>query len=139
MNILKQCCYLLLICFIGEAVALLRPVPLPASIISMVLLFLLLLTGWFRETQIREVSDFLLGNMAVLFIPAGVSIINYFDEIRSVWPALLAIILISTIVTFLVTAFTTQLMIRFMARRGRSYAAPEAGVSEPAGSKREEM
>ncbi|MBU9738772.1 CidA/LrgA family protein [Diplocloster agilis] len=139
MNILKQCFYLLLICFIGEAVALLLPVPLPASIISMVLLFLLLLTGWFRETQIREVSDFLLGNMAVLFIPAGVSIINYFDEIRSVWPALLAIILISTIVTFLVTAFTTQLMIRFMARRGRSYAAPEAGVSEPAGSKREEM
>lgn len=139
MNILKQCFYLLLICFIGEAVALLLPVPLPASIISMVLLFLLLLTGWFRETQIREVSDFLLGNMAVLFIPAGVSIINYFDEIMSVWPALLAIILISTIVTFLVTAFTTQLMIRFMARRGRSYAAPEAGVSEPAGSKREEM
>ena len=139
MNILKQCFYLLLICFIGEAVALLLPVPLPASIISMVLLFLLLLTGWFRETQIREVSDFLLGNMAVLFIPAGVSIINYFDEIRSVWPALLAIILISTIVTFLVTAFTTQLMIRCMARRGRSYAAPEAGVSEPAGSKREEM
>ena len=117
MNILKQCFYLLLICFIGEAVALVLPVPFPASILSMLLLFLLLLFGWCKEKQIREVSDFLLGNMAVLFIPAGVSIINYFDEIRNVWPALLAIILISTIVTFLVTAFTTQLMIRFMARR----------------------
>lgn len=117
MNILKQCFYLLLICFIGEAVALVLPIPFPASILSMILLFLLLLFGWCKEKQIREVSDFLLGNMAVLFIPAGVSIINYFDEIRNVWPALLAIILISTIVTFLVTAFTTQLMIRLMARR----------------------
>ncbi|WP_343249538.1 CidA/LrgA family protein [Diplocloster hominis] len=117
MNILKQCFYLLLICFIGEAVALVLPIPFPASILSMILLFLLLLFGWCKEKQIREVSDFLLGNMAVLFIPAGVSIINYFDEIRNVWPALLAIILISTIVTFLVTAFTTQLMIRLTARR----------------------
>ena len=117
MNLLKQCFYLLLICFIGEAFALVLPIRFPASIISMVLLFILLLFGWCKEKQIREVSDFLLANMAVLFIPAGVSIINYFDDIRNVWPALLAIIIISTIVTFLVTAFTTQLMIRLMARR----------------------
>ena len=104
-------------CIRDRAFALVLPIRFPASIISMVLLFILLLFGWCKEKQIREVSDFLLANMAVLFIPAGVSIINYFDDIRNVWPALLAIIIISTIVTFLVTAFTTQLMIRLMARR----------------------
>ena len=32
MNILKQCFYLLLICFIGEAFALVLPIRFPASI-----------------------------------------------------------------------------------------------------------
>ena len=33
--------------------------------------------------HVQEKADFLLSNMAFFFVPAGVSIINYFDELKS--------------------------------------------------------
>ena len=72
MNVLTQLAILLLICFVGEGVALLLPIAFPSSVISMILLFLLLLTGALKLRQIEDAADFLTKNMAFFFIPAGV-------------------------------------------------------------------
>ena len=45
MKLLKQLLLLLLICFVGEVIALLLPISFPSSVISMLILFILLLTG----------------------------------------------------------------------------------------------
>ena len=48
--------------------------------------------------------------MAFFFVPAGVSIINYFDILKSTVLQLLVICVVSTIVTFAVTAYVVTLM-----------------------------
>lgn len=65
----------------------------------MVLLLLLLASGLLRVEHIQEKADFLLANMAFFFLPAGVSIMNYFDLLRSSAVALVVICLVTTVVT----------------------------------------
>ena len=50
----------------------------------------------------------------IFFVPAGVSIINYFDELKSTAVQLIIICIISTVVTFAVTAYSVMLTVRLM-------------------------
>ena len=65
----------------------------------------------------QEKADFLLGNMAFFFVPAGVSIINYFDILKSTVLQLLVICVVSTIVTFAVTAYVVTLTVKLMEKK----------------------
>ena len=93
------------------------PFAFPASVIGMILLFICLLAGVLKIEHIQEKADFLLENMAFFFVPAGVSIINYFDVLKSTWIQLVIICVTSTVVTFVVTAWSVRLTIRWMERR----------------------
>ena len=70
-----------------------------------------------KEETIKDVADFLLGNMAFFFVPAGVSIINYFDILKSTVLQLLVICVVSTIVTFAVTAYVVTLTVKLMEKK----------------------
>ena len=100
------------------------PFSFPASVIGMVLLLICLLTGFLKIEHVQEKADFLLSNMAFFFVPAGVSIINYFDELKSTAAQLILICIISTVVTFAVTAysvvFTVHLMKKWKDRREKA-------------------
>ena len=105
------------VCLLCEGVVSLLPFPFPASVIGMVLLLILLLVQCLKVDHIREKSDFLLSNMAFFFIPAGVSIINYFDLLAGSLVPLLIICLASTLLTFAVTAYTVRLTRYLINRR----------------------
>ncbi len=97
------------VCWAGEGLASL--LPLPGSVISMILLFLLLLVRLLKPAHIAEKSSFLLKNMAFFFIPAGVAIM---ESIGILWENLLpflTICVVSMIVTFAATAYTVRLVI----------------------------
>lgn len=117
MKIIYQIAVIFSICWVGQAVEELVPFPLPASVISMVLLFVLLLTGIIKMEHIREKSDFLLSNMAFFFIPAGVSVINYFDVLKNSLIPLLIICFASTILTFAATAYSIKATLYLMKKR----------------------
>ena len=118
MKILLQIAAVFGICWVGEGLA--KLLPLPGSVISMILLLILLLTGLLKPHHIREKSDFLLQNMAFFFIPAGVGILENFDQLKAnlllevfgiLWENLLpflAICILSTFLTFAVTAYTVK-------------------------------
>ena len=74
MGIMAQIGIVLAVCLVGEGIAALLPIPFPASVISMVLLFLLLAAKLLRPHHIKEKSNFLITNMACFFVPAGVGI-----------------------------------------------------------------
>lgn len=117
MKIICQIAIIFTICWISQIVEAILPFPFPASVIGMVLLLILLLVQALKVDHIREKSDFLLSNMAFFFIPAGVSIINYFDILASNLIPLLVICLVSTLLTFAVTAWAVQLTRHLMDRR----------------------
>ncbi len=117
MKIIIQIAIIFSICWASQIIEALLPIAFPASVIGMVLLLLLLLSGVLRVNHIREKSDFLLSNMAFFFIPAGVSVINYFDVLASALLPLLVICVVSTVLTFAVTAYAVRLIRRLMDRR----------------------
>ena len=117
MKIICQIAIIFTICWISQIVEAILPFPFPASVIGMVLLLILLLVRALKVDHIREKSDFLLSNMAFFFIPAGVSIINYFDILASNLIPLLVICLVSTLLTFAVSAWAVRLTRYLMDRR----------------------
>mgnify|MGYP000109397289 CR=1 FL=1 len=114
MKIIKQIGIIFTVCWLSLVVEKLLPLAFPASVIGMVLLFLCLLTGVLKIEHIQEKADFLLGNMAFFFVPAGVSIMNYFDVLKHSFVQLIIICIVSTIITFAVTAWSVKLTIRLM-------------------------
>lgn len=111
MKIILQIGVVLAICLLGEGVSLLLPIPFPGSVIAMILLFLLLLSGLLRPEHIRQKSDFLLQNMAFFFIPAGVGIMEYAEGLLPFLLPLLLICVITTVLTFAASALTAKLVI----------------------------
>ena len=120
MKIIRQIGIIFTVCWLSILVEKILPVAFPASVIGMILLFICLFTGALKIEHIQEKADFLLENMAFFFVPAGVSIINYFDVLKSTWIQLVIICVISTIVTFAVTAWSVRLTIRLIERRKKS-------------------
>ena len=116
MKIIRQIGIIFTVCWISILVEKILPFAFPASVIGMLLLFICLLTGLLKIEHIQEKADFLLENMAFFFVPAGVSIINYFDVLKSTWIQLVVICVISTVVPFAVTAWSVKLTVRLLSR-----------------------
>lgn len=117
MKIVTQVGIIFSICWISQIIEKLLPFSFPASVIGMILLFILLCVHILQVDHIREKSDFLLENMAFFFIPAGVSIINYFDVLKNWVVQLIVICVVSTVVTFAVTAYSMKLALYLMQKK----------------------
>nr|WP_155223224.1 CidA/LrgA family protein [Streptococcus sp. BIOML-A1] len=79
------------ISLIGEGISTLFHLPIPGSIIGLLILFLCLQFKWLRIRHVNLVGSFLLANMTILFLPPAVGIMDKFDVIK---PYLFPIILI---------------------------------------------
>ena len=85
---------------------------IPGSIIGMILLFILLQWKVLKIDKIKEVSNFFLDNMAIFFIPAGVSLINSLSIIRDNMFVLIVSIALSTVIVMYITGIVVEKMIR---------------------------
>ena len=69
MAILKQLCLVFAVCLVAECISAVLPFTLPASVIGIILLLLLLAFKIVKPDKLKDVSTFLLDNMALFFIP----------------------------------------------------------------------
>lgn len=116
MKILEQTAVIFGVYCLSAMISSVVPINLPASITSMVLLFLLLVYKVIKVEQMADVADYLLKNMAFLFIPAGVGIIQYFDLLRENAFVIVFICVITTFITFFTTALAVSWVIKLMKR-----------------------
>lgn len=117
MNILLELAIIFTLCLAGEWVAALLPFAFPASVISLILLMVLLLTGVIKERQIQTVSSFLVVNMGLFFVPSLVGILAYLDVLKSFILPFLAVTFLTTPVVYLVTAWSVQFLMRALRRK----------------------
>ena len=110
MNIMGELALIFGICLVGEGVAAFLPVAFPASVISMVLLMVLLLTGVVKDRHIQTASHFLVANMAFFFLPSFVGLLEHIELLKSQLVPLLLIIVLTTPVVYLVTGWTVRLL-----------------------------
>ena len=123
MNIMGELALIFGICLAGEGVAALLPVAFPASVISMVLLMVLLLTGVVKDRHIQTASHFLVANMAFFFLPSFVGLLEHIALLKSQLVPLLLIIVLTTPVVYLVTGWTVRLlMLRYRNRKEDRHA-----------------
>jgi len=118
LNLMLQTGLVFFICFIS--VGLSQWIPLPATIIAMIIMLLLLIFKLIKPSQIKEQSDFLLKNMTILFIPAAVEIINYTEYLKDNFLIFLLICLITTIITFVVSAYTVIFVMQWQEKKKKS-------------------
>ena len=84
MKLLKQFLIILAISFVGEILKYLLPLPVPASIYGMVILFIGLLTGLIPLNSVRSAGKFMIEIMPVMFIPAGVGLMSSWGNLKPV-------------------------------------------------------
>ena len=108
LKIFKQFTIIIVLSFIGEVLHTLIPFPIPASIYGILLLFLLLERKVLRLNDVKEVSDFLIFIMPLLFVPSAVGLIDAWDELRASLTAYVTIIVAVTLIVMIATGLITQ-------------------------------
>jgi holin-like protein len=106
MKYLKQFLIILIISFIGEILKEILPLPIPASIYGMVILFVCLLTKVIKLEDVRETGKFLIEIMPVMFIPAGVGLMSSWNVLR---PLILPVGIITVVTVFTVMAVSGRI------------------------------
>ena len=76
MKYLHQFMVIIGITFVGELLKYMLPLPIPASIYGMVIMFIGLMTGFIKLDSVKDVGKFLIEIMPVMFIPAGVGLMS---------------------------------------------------------------
>ena len=108
MKYLYQAGIIFLFTFLGEVLSKLIAFPIPAAIWGLLLMFAALCTGLLKVEQIRESSSFLILLLPVLFVAPTVNLMEQAQALLGNLPAVIVIIVVSTLLTFLVSGHITQ-------------------------------
>jgi holin-like protein len=121
---------LILLCQLaGEVFVRSLGLPMPGPVIGLMLLLVLLLMrdrfatlarGPLQDGSVESTSRGLLANLSLLFVPAGVGVVQKLDLIVDHGMAFLGVLVISVLVTLLVTVATFLLASRLMTRERQS-------------------
>lgn len=104
---------------VGELLVYLLAVPIPGSVVGMVLLLLLLMLLQEVPSGLRQVSEGLLKMLPLLLVPAGVGLMTHFQFLSQAWFELLISLFVSTLITMLLVAFILK-----------AFASPESDGEE---------
>lgn len=112
MKLFKQFLYIISFTYLGEIITKVAHLPIPGSVIGMVLLFLALYFKLVNVEKIEIVGRFLLDNLSIFFLPAGVGIMVYYPVIKDTWWSLLLITIVVTAVTIVFVGRVVQFVQR---------------------------
>ena len=112
MKYLKQIAIILAVSFAGEFLNWLLPLPIPGSIYGMVILFVALMTGLIKLSSVKNVGDFLIDILPLLFIPPTVGLLDAWPVMQSFLGAIIVISVVSTIIVAVVSGHVTQSILK---------------------------
>lgn len=114
---LFQFCVILIVCFIGEIFHALIPLPIPASIYGLVIIFILLSLKIIKLEKIEKTADFLIQIMPIMFVPPAVGIIKVWANLKNILVPFILIIMVTTVAVMVVTGKTTEFVIKSNRRK----------------------
>lgn len=107
-RIIFQIIILYVFYYAGVLIVELTNVPLPASVIGLLLLFIALQLKWIKVEYIKDGATFLIGIMTLFFIPPMLGIIEYPELLSLDGIILMVAVLISTLFAILITSICSQ-------------------------------
>ena len=112
MKLLRQAALILGLYFLGQIIQQAFSLPIPGSVIGMLILLVLLCTGIVKVEMIEEISNFLLDNLAFFFIPAGVGLLASFSILKGKILAIVSVSVISTVIIISCTGIIVEFMMK---------------------------
>ncbi|HHQ4904279.1 TPA: antiholin-like murein hydrolase modulator LrgA [Staphylococcus aureus] len=105
-----------LVLFVSKIIESFMPIPMPASVIGLVLLFVLLCTCAVKLGEVEKVGTTLTNNIGLLFVPAGISVVNSLGVISQAPFLIIGLIIVSTILLLICTGYVTQIIMKVTSR-----------------------
>ncbi|AUH00326.1 hypothetical protein CWC46_11230 [Prodigiosinella confusarubida] len=96
----------------GNAISALLPLTIPGSIIGMLILFALLASQILPANWVKPGCHLFIRYMALLFVPIGVGVMNYYSLLVSQFGPIIVSCLVSTLIIMVVVGYSTQIMQR---------------------------
>lgn len=97
---------------LGEVLQRIIPLPIPASVYGIVLLFAALCLKWIQVEQVKETGAFLSSILPILFVSPAVGIVEDWGLIREDLLAILLLLIGSTVLTFGISGRVTQAFLK---------------------------
>lgn len=120
MRYLQQFCLILGFCLAGEGLHALVPLPIPAAVYGLVLLFAALCAGIVKADAVADAGHFLIAIMPVLFVAPAVNLLDHWAVIAPQLVPIVLLVVATTLVTFAVSGLVTQALLDRQAKRGGS-------------------
>ena len=119
MKFVRELMIILLFSFLGEVLNYIIPLPIPASIYGMLLLFFALAMKLIKLEKVEKTAEFLLSIMLLFFIPAAVGIMDTFFAYKSDIFSIILVVIVSTIVVIISTGLSSQFVINFLSKKSK--------------------
>lgn len=117
MHVIIQFATLFSFLALGELIVWLTNIPIPSSIIGMLLLTSALKLKLVKPSMIEQLSKFLIHNLGLFFIPAGVGLMNCFGIIADQWLPIIGATIVSTIIIIAVTGWSHKISRKYLSRK----------------------
>lgn len=112
MNYIFQLVIIFGISFVGELLNAIIPLPVPASVYGLIILFLLLCAKIVKLEHVETVAEYLMAIMPLFFIEPTVGIINSYGLVKGNILALFIACFLSFVAVVAVTGLVSQSIIR---------------------------
>ena len=104
----NQFCIILCFSLAGEVLNRVIPLPIPASVYGILLLFAALCLGLVKVEQVKQTADFLIDLLPLLFVPSVVGLLENWIQIKGAVVPVLVLVILTTVLTFGITGRVTQ-------------------------------
>ena len=108
MKFFRESILLLSIYFVSEIISKLLNLPVPGSIIGMILLFVLLTSNIIKIEKVENLANFFLDHLAFFFIPASVGLMTSFGALKGSILKIVILCILTTIIVLSATALTVE-------------------------------
>ncbi|WP_413485267.1 antiholin-like murein hydrolase modulator LrgA [Brochothrix thermosphacta] len=95
------------------------PMPMPASAIGLILLFIALSTKIVKVEQVEGLGNKLISIISFLFVPAAISVINSLGILSTSGLQIMLIIIVATVILLAITGWSTQVFLKKRAKTHR--------------------
>ncbi|MBR4411877.1 MAG: CidA/LrgA family protein [Firmicutes bacterium] len=124
MKYVKQFLIILIMAVLGGILNWLIPLPIPATVWGMLLMFIALMCGVVKLDQVEDTADFFMGIMPMLFVPLAVGLMDTWQILADYAMPIIIIVVASFFICYAVTGKTADIII------SRSSRADASGKEE---------
>ena len=124
MKYVKQFLIILMMAVLGGLLNWLIPLPIPATVWGMLLMFIALMCGLVKLDQVEDTADFFMGIMPMLFVPLAVGLMDTWQILADYAMPIIIIVVASFFICYAVTGKTADIII------SRSSRADASGKEE---------